>query len=137
MPASYGINPVLNIAHLEKYEPSPAEFGNRPSKDLSRKDFKELPEFEVEEILAERRKKGRNGNRIIQYLTRFKNYSEENNEWLTLNQSSVEGLEVVYRVKILLWHRNIDKYLDLVDFERKQPAQALFSRSGAKPMKRT
>ena len=86
MPASYGINLVLNIAHLEKYEPSPAEFGSRPNKSLSCKDFEELPEFEVEEILAERRKKGRNGNHIIQYLMWFKDYSKEYNEWLTLNQ---------------------------------------------------
>ena len=28
MPKSYGIHPVLNIAHLEKYQPSPAKFGN-------------------------------------------------------------------------------------------------------------
>ena len=28
MPESYRIHPVLNIAHLEKYQPSPAEFGN-------------------------------------------------------------------------------------------------------------
>jgi hypothetical protein len=27
MPASYGIHPVLNIAHLEKYQASPTEFG--------------------------------------------------------------------------------------------------------------
>ena len=28
MPESYGIHPILNIAHLEKYQPSPAKFGN-------------------------------------------------------------------------------------------------------------
>ena len=28
MPESYRIHPVLNIAHLEKYQPSPAVFGN-------------------------------------------------------------------------------------------------------------
>ena len=28
MPQSYGIHPVLNIAHLEKYQPLPTEFGN-------------------------------------------------------------------------------------------------------------
>ena len=27
MPTSYGIHPVLNIAHLEKYQTSPSEFG--------------------------------------------------------------------------------------------------------------
>ena len=49
-------------------------------------------------------------------------------EGMSSDETSVEGLEVVYRVKILLWRRNIDKYLDLVDFECKQPVQALFSR---------
>ena len=29
MPQSYRIHPVLNIAHLERYQPSPAKFGNR------------------------------------------------------------------------------------------------------------
>jgi len=28
IPESYGIHPILNIAHLEKYQPSPSEFGN-------------------------------------------------------------------------------------------------------------
>ena len=86
MPASYGIHPVLNIAHLEKYQASPAEFGVRPQKSLNREDFDKLPEYEVDKIVAERRKKGRNGKRILQYLTRFKEYSEEFDEWLTENQ---------------------------------------------------
>ena len=58
MPESYGIHPVLNIAHLERYQPSPSEFGNRPTKSLNRADFDELPEYEVEMIIADRRKKG-------------------------------------------------------------------------------
>ena len=86
MPASYGIHPVLNIAHLEKYQASPTEFGVRPRKSLNREDFDELPEYEVDKIVAERRKKGRNGKQILQYLTRFKGYSEEFDEWLTENQ---------------------------------------------------
>ena len=28
MPQSYGIHPILNITHLEKYQPSPTKFGN-------------------------------------------------------------------------------------------------------------
>jgi hypothetical protein len=36
MPASYGIHPVLNIAHLEAYSQSPKEFGERPTKGLMR-----------------------------------------------------------------------------------------------------
>ena len=86
MPASYGIHPVLNIAHLEKYQASPTEFGVWPQESLNREDFNELPEYEVDKIVAERRKKGRNGKQILQYLTCFKGYSEEFDEWLMENQ---------------------------------------------------
>jgi hypothetical protein len=86
MPASYGMHPVLNIVHLEKYQQSPPEFGERPTKSLQREDFEALPEFEVEEIVAERQQKARNGRHIIQYLTCFKGYSPEDNEWLTTGQ---------------------------------------------------
>ena len=58
MPASHGIYPVLNIAHLEKYQTSPPEFSDRPQKSLNREDFNDLPEYEVERIIAECRKKG-------------------------------------------------------------------------------
>ena len=52
MPESYGIHPVLNIVHLEKYQPSPAEFSNQPTKSLNWPDFDELPEYKVEMIIA-------------------------------------------------------------------------------------
>lgn len=48
LPVSYGMHPILNVAHLEKYNRSPEEFGDRPTKNLNREDFKSLPEFEVE-----------------------------------------------------------------------------------------
>ena len=53
LPASYGIHPVLDIAHLEKYQASPTEFSIQPQKSLNREDFDELPEYEVEKIVAE------------------------------------------------------------------------------------
>ena len=56
MPESYGIHPVLNIAHLEKYQPSPAKFSNQPTRSLNRADFNELSEYEVEMIIANQRK---------------------------------------------------------------------------------
>jgi hypothetical protein len=100
MPESYGIHPILNIAHLERYQPSPAEFGNRPTKSLNRADFDKLLEYEDEKIIAKRRKKGRNGRRIIQYLTRFKGYTADSDEWLNLKQlrNAPEILET--------WERN-------------------------------
>jgi hypothetical protein len=69
MPASYGIHPIINIAHPEKYQPSPAEFGNFPTKNLNHEDFEALPEYEVNKIITEQRKRSKNGWRIIQYLT--------------------------------------------------------------------
>ena len=68
MPQSYGIHPVLNITHLEKYQPSPTEFGNRPTKSLNHADFDKLPEYEVEMIIANRRKKSRKGRYVMEYL---------------------------------------------------------------------
>ena len=50
---SYGIHPMLNIVHLEKYQPSPTKFGNRPTKSLNRADFDELPEYKVEMIITD------------------------------------------------------------------------------------
>ena len=96
MPASHGIHPVLNITHLEKYRISPPEFGARPHKSLNREDFEDLLECEVERIMAECRKKGRNGKQILQYLTHFKGYLEEFDKWLTANQlkNAPEPLEL-------------------------------------------
>ena len=69
MPASHGIHPIINIAHLEKYQPSPAEFGSHPTKSLNHEDFEALPEYEVDGIITEQRKRSKNGQKIIQYLT--------------------------------------------------------------------
>ena len=101
MPASYGIHPVLNIAQLERYRASPSEFSVLAQKSLNREDFDNLPEYEVEKIVAERRKKGRNGRRILQYLTHFKGYSEDYGEWLTGNQlkNALEPLEIWRNLK--------------------------------------
>ncbi len=84
MPVSYGMNPVVNIAHLEPYHSSPPEFGERSKRHLRRKDFEDLPELEVAEILQERKRKIRGGKRrIAQFLTCFEGYGPEFDEWLT------------------------------------------------------
>lgn len=82
LPASYGMHPILNIAHLERYEASPAEFGDRPKRDLNRDDFNQLEEFEVERILREKTRRSSNGRKQILYLTRFVGYGPEYDEWL-------------------------------------------------------
>ena len=86
MPESYGIHPMLNIAHLEKYQPSPVEFGNWPTKSLNHADFDKLPEYEVEMIITDWRKKGRKGRYVVEYLTRFKGYNADSDEWLNSRQ---------------------------------------------------
>ena len=86
LPASYGMHPILNIAHLEKYEESPSEFGSRPKKSLEREDFDLMEEFEVERIIEESTRKGRNGKRIPIFKTRFVGYGSEDDEWLTKTQ---------------------------------------------------
>ncbi|THH26480.1 hypothetical protein EUX98_g7699 [Antrodiella citrinella] len=83
LPASYKIHPIINIAHLEAYTPSPEEFGTRPVKKMNRADFETLPEEEVEIIIGETWKKARNGRRIKLYRTRF---IDGEDRWLTRNE---------------------------------------------------
>ena len=61
LPASYGLHPILNIAHLKEYKQSPESLGNQPTKCLNRQDFNKLPEFEVDAIVGERLRKTRAG----------------------------------------------------------------------------
>jgi hypothetical protein len=82
LPASYGIHPILNIAHLEGYKQSPEFLGDRPTKRLNRQDFNELPEFEVEAIVGERLRKTRTGRRAREFKVRFTGYGPESDEWL-------------------------------------------------------
>jgi hypothetical protein len=55
------MHPVLNIAHLEKYNTLDQTFGERPTQHLNQADFSEVPEFEVESIIKSKWKKSRNG----------------------------------------------------------------------------
>jgi hypothetical protein len=82
----YGIHTILNIVHLEQYQPSPAKFVNQPTKSLNHADFDELLEYKVEMIIANRRKKGRKGRYVIEYLTWVKGYNANSDKWLTLKQ---------------------------------------------------
>lgn len=81
IPSSYKIHPVISIAHLEPYEVSPAEFGPRNQRPSMRPSFKDLPELEIESIIAER-------NRVVgrqrrkEYRVRFKGGVPNREEWL-------------------------------------------------------
>ncbi len=61
IPHTYDIHPVISIAHLEKYIPSPEEFGNREDLVPLRKIDKTTEEFKVIRIVDERtiKKKGK------------------------------------------------------------------------------
>ena len=86
MPESYGIHPVLNIAHLEKCQLSPAEFSNQPTKSLNCADFNELPKYKVEMIIVDQRKKDRKDRYVVEYLTRFKGYNVDLDKGLNSRQ---------------------------------------------------
>lgn len=63
LPDSYGLHPILNIAHLERYRKSPPEFGERPKKPLNRRDFEVAETVEVERIIDEKWGRKRQGRR--------------------------------------------------------------------------
>ena len=46
----------------------------------------ELLEYKVEMIIADRRKKGRKGRFVMEYLTQFKGYNANLDKWLNLKQ---------------------------------------------------
>lgn len=56
-------------------------------------------------------------------------------EGMSSDDSSVEGHETVYRVKILNWQRQIQNYLDIIDQQRKlEPS--IYTGRGSKGVKR-
>ena len=83
LPISYGMHPIINIAHLERYNRSPDEFGDRPIKHMSRGDFNDLPEYEIEKIVSEKIRKAPRGRKIMLYKVRWVGYGPEYDEWLT------------------------------------------------------
>ena len=55
---------------------------------------------------------------------------------MSLDESSVEGLEIVYRVKILSWQRpEIEGYMDIIDHQQLKD-EDIFACQGSKLVKR-
>jgi hypothetical protein len=50
---------------------------------------------------------------------------------MSSDDTDTNGTGTIYRVKILVWRRNIDKYVQMIDDERRWSAD-IFSGSGAK-----
>jgi len=73
IPHEYDIHPVLSIAHLEKYVSSPEEFRERKSLDPLREKQKVTEEFEIIEIVKERKIK-KKGKYYEEYLCDWKGY---------------------------------------------------------------
>lgn len=58
-------------------------------------------------------------------------------EGMSSDESDVEGLEEIYRTKILYWrHSEIDHYMDILDSQRKLPNNGIFTKKGKKRTKR-
>ena len=82
--ASYHGHPVINIAHLESYREAEEITMNCHSLSSLRKNFDELEEFEVKQIIDSRYVKGPKGRRLKKYKVRWKGYEPKYDEWETL-----------------------------------------------------
>ena len=80
IPHEYDIHPVLSIAHLEKYISSPEEFGKRDKLEPLREKQKVTEEYEIIEIVKERRIK-KNKKYYKEYLCNWKGYGITD-EWI-------------------------------------------------------
>ena len=89
--------------------------------------------------------------RIVEYMIKLKNGNEGEDlflwKWLvsvleylgpdgmSSDESSTEGFETVYRVKNMLWRRNVIDCMDIIGRQRHKDAD-IFTPKGSKPTKR-
>lgn len=98
IPSSYGIHPVISIAHLEPYIRSPPELGPRPKVPGLREHLQVVPEHEVEKIVAQRivvRKR----KRLIEYLVHFTGTPASKDQWLN-ERRLVNAPDVIHEWKL-------------------------------------
>jgi hypothetical protein len=79
LPSNYTMHPVFNLAHLKKYKPSPAKFGDRT--ELPRAISEAQEEYEVESILGMRIETKRKKDSRV-FLIRWKGYRPEDDSWI-------------------------------------------------------
>jgi hypothetical protein len=53
---------------------------------------------------------------------------------MSSDKTHTDGTGTRYQVKLLVWHHNVDEYVDMIDNKRKLLAD-IFPGSGAKPVK--
>ena len=71
------LDPLQNVKWLKPYKKRPTSMGPQTIEPLPPIDIDGEDEYEVEDIISHRKV----GNKI-QYLTRFKGYTAESDEWL-------------------------------------------------------
>ena len=81
LPSSYQIHPVINIAHLERYNKSPEEFGPRLTRQANRQ-AKAAQEWEVDCIVDEKQRK-RGKKHYPMYKIRYSGYGPEHDQWVS------------------------------------------------------
>ena len=74
LPNSYPMHNVVNVAHLRPYRP-PRDI-SRPLLPNPRDDIRASEEFEVEEVVGHRKRKGK-----LLYRVRWKGYGAQEDTW--------------------------------------------------------
>jgi len=96
LPDTYPMHPVVNIQHLTKYHRSPDK--SRKVLENPRDQLKSSEEYEVEKIVAERRR----GSKTF-YLVRWKGYDAEDDSWQTA-RDLCNAPEIIRN-----WHRQLGR----------------------------
>ena len=126
LPASYKIHDVINVSRLRLYKEPTAGQRVTPAEPV---EVEGQPEYEVEEVLDSRLKKGK-----LEYLVKWSGYTDEYNTWeLASNlENSKEAIEDFHKENLSMPCRlraNIFEGMTFREYENlTHPAQVLPSR---------